>query len=341
MARRVQISDLMRRLALVVVLGCALQGGHGRSALADVEAPRVMDASFDIHCGAPPDAGPRRGWRHKRSRLLAAIGDPHHRGVDLIAATTDQAQTFDGKLTYGPSDKDLEDEDVELFACFAGAWKPIGAARTNSDGRFALTLRGDQRLPAGMRDVYLSVAGDRTGARLLAFVAPAEQRVLVSDVDGTLTESENEYPIALATGTDTDVHPHAAAALREAAKRGVVPVYISARGDRFTHDTRTWLAMQGFPRGPIHLPRSIITKPGKDTVAFKTAALRKVAPFSLVAGLGNRATDVAAYTRAGLAPERIFIKLHEFAKELAVDRDAKRATFFASYDELRAVTSAL
>ena len=261
--------------------------------------------------------------------------------MDLIAATTAATQTFDGKLTYGGSDKDLEDEDVELFACFADGWKRIGGARTNDDGRFTLTLRDDQRLPAGMRDVYLSVAGDRSGARMLALVAAAEQRVLVSDVDGTLTESENEYPIALATGTETDVHPHAATALREAAKRGVVPVYISARGDRFTKDTREWLAMHGFPRGPIHLPRSIITKPGKDTVAFKTAALKKVMPFSLVAGFGNRATDVAAYTRAGLAPERIFIKLHEFAKELASDRKAQRATFFASYDELRPVTATL
>jgi len=324
-------------LPLVLLFGCALDSTQGRTPATMPDAPLPTDAAtlaFDVRCEGVPTTGPADGWRHTRSSLVVALGDPHHRGVDLIAAATAATQTFDGKITYGPTDKDLEDEDVELYACFAGTWTPIGTATTDSDGRFALTLTGDRRLPVGMRDVYVSVVGDRSGAELLAFVAPAEQRVLVSDIDGTLTESENEYPVALATGTDTDVHPHAASAFRTVAATGVVPVYISARGDRFTQDTRDWLAAQGFPRGPIHLPRSIVTVPGEDTIEFKSSALRLVEPFDLIAGIGNRATDVAAYTSAGLAPGRILIKLDEFADELAADLAANRATGFPSYDQV-------
>ncbi|MDX2089155.1 MAG: hypothetical protein SFX73_14960 [Kofleriaceae bacterium] len=323
-------------LALAISMSCTREPGHGRALDAprpEVDAP--TDTGEDV-CAEVPVL-PEGEWRHTGSSLLAAVGDPHHRGRDLVAATTDATQVFDGKLTYGPTDKDLQDEDVDVYACFDDTWRSLGTARTDDDGRFTLTLTGERRLPAGLRDLYLSVVGDRTGARALALVAPAAQRVLVSDIDGTLTESENEYPVALATGTDTDVHPHAAEAFRDAAAKGIVPIYISARGDRFTQDTRDWLAANGFPRGPIHLPRSIVTIPGEDTIAFKTAALDLVEPFELVAGIGNRATDVAAYKDAGLPPGRILIKLDEFAEELAADLAAGRATGFPSYDQLPAL----
>jgi len=322
------------------VCACARQGGPDGAptpdapSTPDAPAPDAGTITVDVQCAGLPDAGPSGDWRHTGSSVVAALGDPHHRGTDLIAVSADTTQVLDGKITYGPTDKDLEDEDVDLFACFAGAWTKLGTARTDSDGRFAMMLTGDARLPVGMRDLYLSVVGDRSGAEFLAFVAPPEQRVLASDIDGTLTASENAYPVTVATGAPTEVHPHAAAAFQAGAGRGIVPVYISARGDRFTQDTRDWLAQNGFPRGPIHLPRSIVTVPGDDTIEFKVSALQLLEPFELVAGIGNRATDVEAYTQAGLVPARILIKLDEFLDELGDDLAANRATGFASYEEI-------
>ena len=40
----------------------------------------------------------------------------------------------------------------------------------------------------GLRDLYLSVVGDRTGARFVGLVAPSGTALAVSDVDGTLTD---------------------------------------------------------------------------------------------------------------------------------------------------------
>ncbi len=289
----------------------------------------------DVRCAGAPDAGPTTGWRHTASRLISEYGESHHRGMDLIATTGDATQTLTGKVTYGGTDKDLEDEDVDVFACIDRAWARIGTSRTDDDGRFSLTLTGDARLAAGMRDMYLSVRGDRTGATFLALVAPAGSRILVSDIDGTLTASENAYPTALVTGGDVAAQPDAAAALMTAAVRGVIVVYISTRGDRFTQDTRDFFAAKGFPRGPIHLPTSIVTIPGEDTVEFKTAAIADLASFDLVAGIGNRATDVAAYRNNGLPADRIFIKLPEFTDELETDLEAGNATGFDTYEALR------
>jgi phosphatidate phosphatase PAH1 len=159
--------------------------------------------------------------------------------------------------------------------------------------------------------------------------------VIVSDIEGTLTGSENAYPYSLVLGGDVAAQPDAPAALVAATARGVNIVYTSARGDRFTQDTRNWLAAKGFPRGVVKLPRSIITLPGEDTIEAKTELLGHLDGLDLLAGIGNRATDVAAYGNAGLPPERIFIKLPEFEGELAADLEAEKATSFDMYETLR------
>jgi phosphatidate phosphatase PAH1 len=323
-------------LAAASLYGCAVE--HEPPTTDPVLPPGVVvgtSAVPDVRCAELPDAGPAGAWRHTASDLIAHYGAPHHRGIDLIAADDDATQLLTGKLAYGPTDTDLEDEDVELFACIDARWQPVGTARTDDEGRFSLALTGDERLPAGMRDLYVSVVGDRTGARFVGFVAPRGTKLVVSDVDGTLTGSENAYPLALVSGGDVPAQPDAAAALMSLAVRGYAIVYVTARGDRFTQDTRDWFAAKGFPRGPMRLPPAIVTAPGADTVEFKTAALAALAAFEVAAGIGNRASDVAAYTAAGLAPERIFIKLPEFSEELAPALTAGDATGFALYEELR------
>lgn len=330
----------MRGLELVFatsLFACAVE--HGPPTTDPVLPPDVVvgtPAVPDVRCAGAPEVGPAAEWRHTLNAVVASSGAPHHRGVDLIAATDDATQRLAGKIAYGLTDKDLEDEDVELFACLDARWQRLGAARTDDDGRFSLALTGDARLPAGMRDLYVSVVGDRTGARFVGFVAPRGTKLVVSDVDGTLTGSENAYPLALASGGDVPAQPDAAAALTSLAARGYTIAYVTARGDRFTQDTRDWFAAKGFPRGPMRLPPAIVTAPGADTVEMKTSALASLAAFEIAAGIGNRASDITAYTAAGLPPERIFIKLPEFGEELAAPLAAGEAVGFSRYEELRA-----
>jgi phosphatidate phosphatase PAH1 len=325
--------------ALITLAACAIDQ-IGDETTPSGEMPPVQPtvttpAAEDVHCTDKPDVGPATGWHHLSSRLVEELGSPYHRGHDLVATTADATQTITAKITYGPSDKDLEDEDIDVFACMSKGWSKLGTARTNDDGIFTLQLAGSERLPAGLRDLYLSVAGDRTGAAFLALVAAPGSPVIVSDVDGTLTASENAYPISLATGDDVPAQPDAPAALSSAASRGVNIVYISARGDRFTQDTRDWLAAKGFPRGIVKLPPSIITLPGEDTITAKTELLTTLDGLDLLAGIGNRKTDVAAYGDVGLPPDRIFIKLPEFTSELTADLMENKATSFDLYEMLR------
>lgn len=295
-----------------------------------------LDAVPDVRCAGAPDAGSARGFHHVKSGLIAALGDPRHRGLDLITSADAADQTLEGWISYTLIDKALEDEDVELFACRAGQWTRLGAARTDDEGHFTLALSADGRLPIGMRDLFVSVVGDRTGIGFVGYVAPAGAPIVVSDVDGTLTSSENAFFETILFGSEPGARAGAARAFLDATARGGQLVYVTARGNQFTTATRDWLAHQGFPRGPVRLSPSFVTLPGGDTVEFKsrTIAALTASGLALSAGVGNRASDVAAYAETGLSAARIFIELPEFADEVQPLIDANRAQGFASYDEL-------
>ena len=290
----------------------------------------------DVRCAGSPDAGKPGSFRHFTSRLIAGLGDPKHRGFDLVASAGAATQALEGWISYTVVDKALEDEDVDVFACRAGAWHQVGTARTDDEGHFALALSGDSRLPIGMRDLFVSVVGDRTGVPFLGYVAPAGPPLVVSDVDGTLTSSENAFLETIALGGEPGAQPGAAQAFAAATAAGKQLVYVTARGNQFTAATRSWLDDKGFPRGPVRLSPSFVTLPGGDTVEFKTGAIAALsaAGLALSAGVGNRATDVAAYANTRIAADRIFAELPEFASELRPLLDAHRAIGFTRYVEL-------
>lgn len=337
-------ASAMRFALVVFFLGCAQNasapvsndpaetGGSAGSGKSD--SPTAPTSSIpDVACTGGPDAGPAGSFRHLTSHIVANLGDPHHRGFDLIAPASDATQTIEGWIAYSIADKALEDEDVDLFACRESQWQKLGTATTDDEGHFSLDLTDSARLPIGLRDLYVSVAGDRTGAAFLAYVAPDDQELVASDVDGTLTSSENAFVESLALGGEPDAQPGAAAAFTRAKTAGLQLVYVTARGNQYTGDTRQWLADKGFPRGPLRLSPSFLTLPGGDTVAYKTATLEAL-PLPLERGIGNRASDVTAYAAAGLSPDKILVELPEYQSELQPLIDAGQATGFTDYATL-------
>ncbi|CAN5213282.1 hypothetical protein BH11MYX1_BH11MYX1_04550 [soil metagenome] len=314
--------------------GSSLTGCDGQTGTPSRAVP-------DVRCTGTPRAGAAGSFRHLSSRIVAALGDPQHRGFDLVAPASAETQLIEGWISYTLADKALEDEDVEVFACRGGAWATLGSARTDGEGHFALALTAARRLPIAMRDLYVSVVGDRTGTAFLADVVPDNTPLIASDVDGTLTSSENGFLSSLAFGATPKARAGAAAAYRAAARRGYQLVYVTARGNQYTARTRQWLAANGFPRGPVRLSPSFVTLPGADTVTYKTATLAALRErLTIALGIGNRASDIAAYGDAGIPEHDILVELPEFEAELAGPIAAGDARGFTSYAELAATTIA-
>ena len=336
----------MRTLSIVIatiLAGCAT--GDPGPVAADPEEGSIGAGAADgastgvpdVRCAGAPDAGPAGSFRHFTSSVISHLGDPKHRGFDLVTSAGSATQRLEGWISYTILDKALEDEDVDVFACRAGQWRPVGAARTDDEGHFALDLSGADRLPVGMRDLFVSVRGDRTGVGFLGLVAPEGSRLIVSDVDGTLTSSENAFLETIALGIEPDAHAGAAQAFDAATARGFQLVYVTARGNQYTTATRDWLDHKSFPRGPVRLSPSFVTLPGADTIDYKTQTITALsaAGLAVAAGVGNRASDVTAYTSTKVVADRIFIELPEFASEVQPLLDAGEAIGFASYDDLR------
>lgn len=321
---------MLRCLVIVCVTGC----------VAPTPAEDI-DPDDDVTrgmCAGSPTTAPASGFRHLASQGIAALGGSRHRGIDLIVVAGAE-QILEGELSYSPADKALADEDVELFACRDRQWQSLGVVGSDGDGHFRFALDGAARVSLGMTDLFASVTGDRTGTRFLGLVAPTDSAIAVSDVDGTLTESENAFAEQV-IGIDIALHDGAVGAFAELARRGYQPIYVTARPRMFTEDTRMWLAGKGLPRGPVRLAPGVIL-PGDDTVNFKVGVLAELAGFDVAIGNGNRATDVEAYQRAGIAAARTFIKLPEFMGEVQTALDRGDAVGILHYDELRAVASQL
>jgi hypothetical protein len=309
------------------------EAGDGGSGKADgpTAVPQVL-------CDGTPDAGPAGSFDHFSSSVISALGDPRHRGFDLVAPASADPQQLEGWIAYTIADKALEDEAVDLFACRDNAWQPVGTATTDGDGKFTLSLSGDDRMPVGLRQLYVSVEGDRTGTEFLGYVAPDGSALVVSDVDGTLTSSEDAFAETIVLGIEPDEQPGASDAYQVAAAAGLQLVYVTARGNQYTDDTRQWLADQGFPLGPVRLSDSFLTLPGQDTIDYKTSTISALEQgLTIAAGVGNRDSDITAYTQTDVPADRIYIKLPEYQSECQSDLNAGKAIGFDDYATLQAM----
>jgi len=317
----------MRRILASFVLlavGCSASSGDETG-----QAEDAVDAATaclpTLECAAP--AMPRtqlRSWRHWIETPTLVTTDPvsglpsppNHRGRDLFVSPGAR-QTIIAHFAYGITDTYLEDEDVDVFVqrdCASG-WEALGTATTTTGsaphapvegvsdpgGRLYFEIPEARRLGPGRHRVRLVVQGDGSSTDLFIDVVPPKTRFFVSDVDGTLTSSENIEYAALLVGVTPATHSGAPEALRALAAKGYRPMYLTARPEWLVQRTRDFLEEHGFPPGIIHTTAWELGPVGNGgAAAFKTEELRMLAAKGLVPtfGFGNMPTDSQAYAAA-------------------------------------------
>lgn len=274
------------------------------TAPAAVEALKAIATQAEA-CAVAPPATPdsRRSWQHTTSSVIA-VGSSHHRGRDAFYAEGD-TQWVLGKFSYGPSDKDLKEEDVDVYVqrgC-SGAWEKLvfpSQVRTTRDGehetvegvedtggRVYAAIPAAQRLGIGHHRIRMVVAGDQTFAEQTIEVLPRGTPIFVSDVDGTLTERKPEDPKVVCdeesdfpalwrsmsdTGAQPNVHEGAAAAFQKLASLGYRPLYLTARPEWLSPHTHELLRESNRRDGRGNLPQGIVHTTLGLTGAFNSAA---------------------------------------------------------------------
>lgn len=283
-------------------------------------------------CDAPAPAPTATGWDSSiASSIIAATGGPGHRGRDLVL-TADAEQWAMAKFAYGTVDKDLKGETVEIWLLrdCGESWEMLGTAVTTNDGdhgtvdrvedtggRVYFRIPEAQRLGPGRHRVHFIVRGDSTFADQYIQVLAGGERFVVSDVDGTLTESETAQVTALFTGSSPEAQPSSAEMLQAFHDRGFVVFYITARPDWLQRQTHRWLRERGYPPGLVRTSFIAIGAQGAEAIAYKTLELTEIGDrlgYAPEYAFGNTATDAQAFLDGGVGAEgRMF---YQFADDV-------------------------
>ena len=279
---------------------------------------------------APPDPGPARAWRHP-----APAGASNPRGRDQFV-NPGAAQWVIGNFQYGlgPLEGGLQDEEVDIYLlrnCGA-TWEKLGTALTtgatpshpkvegvdDAPGRMFFQVPADRALALGRHRIRLVVAGDLTAVDMFIEVVAPNTPVFVSDMDGTLTDSETAQFFAILTGTIPNANPDAAQALTVLASKGYRPMYLTARPEWLVKTSQDWIVAKGFPPGILHTTLVGGGATGAPATTFKTDELAMLAQDKMMKPtyvIGNTNTDADAYNNAAIMPlaNRIYFQYTDTA----------------------------
>jgi hypothetical protein len=258
---------------------------------------------------APP-AVVRESWRHdvRGGAFASGVGDAHHSAKDVVVRPG-QPATLHGKFAYGSMSKDLEDEWVSLWVGDGGCTaREVHRAITDDDGRVSFEVPGRS---AGDYPFWMLVPGDGTSAAGRVWVVAPGTRAVLFDVDGTLTTGDGELMEDLFGGGSPEVMVDASRVARHRQQQGLLVIYVTGRPYLLHAATAAWLENRGFPRGPV-----MTTDRMRDAVPstggvgeFKQRLLGDLRSLGLdiVWAYGNASTDVCAYARAGIGPDRTWM----------------------------------
>eukprot|EP00056_Hartaetosiga_gracilis_P013356 m.220509 g.220509 ORF g.220509 m.220509 type:complete len:556 (+) comp13832_c1_seq6:383-2050(+) len=254
----------------------------------------------------------------KNENVEIAVDDP-------IAQPTRHSKGMSHKV----SGNDADVEDDETSADESPKISSIIRPRSSSiHGLRSRSLSSEQlkslNLNQGLNRVEYTVHSKYQGVSNLycnVFLWKHDSKIVISDVDGTITKSDvlgHAAPIFGRDWTQNGV----ASLFREIEANGYHLVYLSSRSISQSTTTKEYLESvqqegQQLPSGPILLsPSSLFKSFHREVIKkrpqeFKIACLTGVKnlfptnPF--VAGFGNRETDVVTYKEVGIIESKIFI----------------------------------
>lgn len=272
---------------------------------------QCTESTFDAPAGV--------GFEHFTSNLVVAAGAAGHSAHDVFALPGSTV-TLVGKFAYGAISKDLEDEAVDLWVDRCAGFEKLATDKTDSDGRTHFVLDANAVGGPGVYRLRQHVVGDGTFTEHTLRILPAGTKLVVFDIDGTLTTSDEELfkdviadffePLFGGTYVPTE-YPSAVALTQAWADKGYVLVYVTGRPYWLTGITRGWLAALGFADAGLRLTDSngeaLPTSSG--VAAYKTAHLGSLQAlgYELVTAYGNAVTDIEAYANVGIPLARTFI----------------------------------
>lgn len=235
--------------------------------------------------------------------------------IETNAAPVAGAPVYEGRKartgnSSGLSAIGLKDEPVSLwyYDSEASAWITLGKTTTGPEGDYKLEPTTAVVTEPG-RPVYSILEADGTCAEHYNIMLPAGSKFVLTDIDGTMTLSDEELFKQIDDGSYVPLQNESAEVLMTTwADKGYPIVYLTARPHEFRSETREWLAKEGFPVGAVITANSLVFD--DSAREYKRAwANRMLGDYGweVVAAYGNAESDIDAYEDAGISKDITFI----------------------------------
>ncbi|MEP6864830.1 MAG: hypothetical protein ABJE66_29690 [Deltaproteobacteria bacterium] len=289
--------------------------------------PPLTDATW-LSCPDPgglPFALDSWGWQKSQNSMLATndprnkdqsadvLGNPGGKVDSVFMADTDT--TGSGPVAYqgikarttvtgGLFATPLPGENVSLWSYDGSAWANHGRTTTDAMGAYDLDATGFT-VP-NKQALFSILEADGSCAEHYSLMLPPGSKVVVTDIDATLTSDDNQNLMQIPDATYVPMMMgHANAMLQAWDAKGYPVIYLTARPHVERVESRVWLRDEMFPTGPLVTATDV-----EEPAAYKTLWLKRMVNdlgWTVVAAYGNAQTDVDAYNNAGIPKADTFI----------------------------------
>ncbi|KAJ3332745.1 hypothetical protein HDU76_013230 [Blyttiomyces sp. JEL0837] len=279
-----------------------------------------------------------RGSSHANDEAISAAAAASGGSVSKAVLSTSPLSTGTGVMGGGDAGSGLSSSlgatkiitEVESSGTTTTAASPEKKSAASSQGYVkSLRLNSDQlkalKLKKGMNTVTFSVTSTLQGTATCTskiFFWDYDTKVVISDVDGTITKSDVLGHVFTMVGRDW-THAGVASLYTNIRKNGYQILYLTSRAIGQSNYTRDYLnkveqQSNKLPDGPVIMsPDRLFTAFHREVIQrkpeeFKIQCLRdikrlfgeEVKPF--YAGFGNRITDALSYRSVDVPNSRIF-----------------------------------
>jgi len=207
-------------------------------------------------------------------------------------------------ITGGLFATPIFDERISLWSYDGAMWSELAATRTADDGTYELPDTG--YVAENAHPLYSMLDADGTCAEHYTFLYPRGSKVVLTDIDGTLTLDDMQLLNQIPDEAYVPKMMGAADKLTQTwAMKGYPIIYLTARPHLFRPETRTWLRDLGFPLGAVITAADV----GDAAPYKKEWVVRMLQTFgwTIVAAYGNADTDITAYEEGGIPKNLTFI----------------------------------
>lgn len=204
-------------------------------------------------------------------------------------------------------------ETVKFFAERDGAWAEIGSTTTDAQGMYRFEIPAASAFEPGSHRVLAILEASGVCNEHGVFLWPANSQSIITDIDGTLSASDNEFITQLFKNINyvPENNIDAPRLVQTWTGKDYGVVYLTARPNEFRWMSRVWLREQGYTFGPMETAESFVF--GETARAYKRAFVelaKNTLKFDVVAAYGNAQSDVDAYEDGGI-PKAITFTINE------------------------------